>query len=176
MILHLQCWVIGHLQLTPEEAERYRGIPVVYHDEIVRSLLLHHSRATIHQYQGFFIEPRVETNIMKICNEFPGYTRYMKTRPFGASEDIEVSVPRSHATHPSDTMPTEGLDDIKRLIRILIPEFVGREIIDQKMCWCTGTCAAWSSKFELTPSRRYRGCSVALLRRPSVERSLPCNR
>lgn len=88
--------------------------------------------------QGFFIEPREETNIMKICNEFPGYTRYLKTRPFGASKDIVVSVPRSHAVHPSDTMPKEGEDDIKRLIKTLIPQFIGREIIDQKMCWCTG--------------------------------------
>jgi sarcosine oxidase/L-pipecolate oxidase len=83
------------------------------------------------------MEPR-ENGVLKICNEFPGYTRYMPSRPFGATENVPVSVPRSHAVHPSDTMPTEGLNDIQRLIRTLIPQFVGREIIDQKMCWCTG--------------------------------------
>jgi hypothetical protein len=35
MTLDPQCWVIGHLQLTDEEAERYKGIPVVYHETYV---------------------------------------------------------------------------------------------------------------------------------------------
>jgi hypothetical protein len=30
-----KCWIIGHLQLTPEECEMYKGIPVVYDDELV---------------------------------------------------------------------------------------------------------------------------------------------
>jgi hypothetical protein len=30
-----KCWIIGHLQLTPEECEMYNGIPVVYDDELV---------------------------------------------------------------------------------------------------------------------------------------------
>jgi hypothetical protein len=33
-------------------------------------------------------------------------------------------------------MPEEGLDDIKRLIKTLLPELVGRPLIDAKMCWC----------------------------------------
>ncbi|KAK4685229.1 sarcosine oxidase / L-pipecolate oxidase, partial [Tremellales sp. Uapishka_1] len=114
-----KCWVIGHLQLTDEEAERYKGIPVVYHETY-----------------GFFFEPHKVTKIMKLCNEFPGYTRYTKIRPFGGQE-TNLSVPRSHAAHPSDTMPTEGMDDIYRLIATLLPDLVGRELIDNRMCWCT---------------------------------------
>jgi sarcosine oxidase/sarcosine oxidase/L-pipecolate oxidase len=50
-----------------------------------------------------------------------------------------MSVPRSHASHPTDTIPTEGLEDIKRLIKKCIPQFEGRELIRQGMCWCTDT-------------------------------------
>ena len=67
--------------------------------------------------------------------EFPGYTRIVDFKPFGASEAKPLSVPRSHAAHPSDTMPKEGLDDIKRLIKTLLPELEGRPLIDAKMCW-----------------------------------------
>lgn len=44
-----QCWVIGHLQLTDEERIKYKGCPVIYHDEY-----------------GFFFEPRENTGIMKV--------------------------------------------------------------------------------------------------------------
>ncbi len=35
-------------------------------------------------------------------------------------------------------MPQEGLQDIERLIATLLPEFVRRPLINNKMCWCTG--------------------------------------
>lgn len=35
-------------------------------------------------------------------------------------------------------MPEESYDDIRRLIGKLLPRFVGRDIIDGKICWCTG--------------------------------------
>lgn len=72
---------------------------------------------------------------MKLCNEMPGFTRVLEHQtPFGAPEGgVSLSVPRSHAVHPSDTMPEGTVDDIKVLIETLIPEFKGRELIDQKM-------------------------------------------
>jgi hypothetical protein len=76
---------------------------------------------------------------MKLCNEFPGFTRNLRTRPFGAADESIISVPRSHGVHPGDTMPEESYDDIRRLIAKLLPRFVGRDILDGKICWCTGT-------------------------------------
>ena len=32
-----QCWVYAHIQLTPEEAEAWKGIPTMYNDQLVRS-------------------------------------------------------------------------------------------------------------------------------------------
>jgi sarcosine oxidase / L-pipecolate oxidase len=101
------------------------------------------------EFQGFFFEPHRDTKIMKLCNEFPGYTRLTKVRPFGGDETT-LSVPRSHAVHPTDTMPREGLEDIERLIATLLPDLVGRELINNKMCWCTGTCLPGPSSLFLS--------------------------
>ncbi|ODO11460.1 hypothetical protein I350_00240 [Cryptococcus amylolentus CBS 6273] len=120
-----KCWVYAHIQLTPEEAAALKGIPTVYNDKY-----------------GFFFEPRVENNLLKLCNEFPGYTHYVQHQPFDANEPKRISVPRSHADFPSDTMPNEALDEIKRLVRIALPHLAGRELINQAMCWCTDTADA----------------------------------
>lgn len=150
-----QCWVLAHIQLTPEEVKKYKSMPVIYDQQL-----------------GFFFEASQDGK-MKLCNvspfsspildlgvlslmllsfshtqEFPGYTRIIDNfKPFGATKPGPLSVPRSHAIHPSDTMPEEGLDDIKRLIKTLLPELVGRPLIDAKMCWCV-LSRPWLRRFE----------------------------
>jgi hypothetical protein len=63
--------------------------------------------------------------------------------PFGApSSGVTVSVPRSHAAHPTDTIPAEGLASIQHTIDILLPSLSvmpdgsgrKREIESAKMC------------------------------------------
>ncbi|ORY26976.1 putative peroxisomal sarcosine oxidase [Naematelia encephala] len=117
-----KCWVYAHIQLTPEEADAMRGIPTMYNDTY-----------------GFFMEPHPTLNLLKLCNEFPGYTNLQKVQPFGSPKPITISVPRSHAANPSDTIPTESLDDIKRLVSKCLPHLAGRPLINQAMCWCTDT-------------------------------------
>lgn len=39
-------------------------------------------------------------------------------------------------------MPKEGLADIRRLISTLLPDLVGRPLVDARMCWCTDTADA----------------------------------
>ncbi|ORY23686.1 peroxisomal sarcosine oxidase [Naematelia encephala] len=117
-----KCWVFAHIQLSTEEAQHFKGIPTMYHHEL-----------------GFFIEPQASTGLLKLCNEFPGYTRMAKCHPFGLNRETVLSVPRSHAQHPNDTMPDEALDEIKRLVKICLPHLVGRPLINQSMCWCTDT-------------------------------------
>ncbi|KII88422.1 hypothetical protein PLICRDRAFT_110680 [Plicaturopsis crispa FD-325 SS-3] len=136
-----KCWVYAHIQLTPEEAEALKNIPVIYHHQL-----------------GFFIEPRPDSGLLKLCNEFPGYTRRISHTPFGAEEPSDISVPRSHAVHPSDTMPEESLDDIKRLVATLLPQLKDRKLINQAMCWCTDTDDA---NWLLCEDPRWKGLFLA---------------
>ncbi|WVQ85370.1 hypothetical protein IAT38_007535 [Cryptococcus sp. DSM 104549] len=136
-----KCWVYAHIQLTPEEAEAMKGIPTVYNDKY-----------------GFFFEPRAESHLLKLCNEFPGYTNFTSCTPFGASQPKSISVPRSHAQHPTDTMPTESLDEIKRLVKKCLPHLEGRELINQSMCWCTDTDDA---QWLLCQDPRWKGLVLA---------------
>lgn len=87
------------------------------------------------------MEPHPTTNILKLCNEFPGFTHLTPARPFGsdpgsASSPL-ISVPRSHADHPTDTIPASSLSDIRALIRTCLPHLRDRPLINQAMCWCT---------------------------------------
>ncbi|KAK8869469.1 hypothetical protein IAR55_000033 [Kwoniella newhampshirensis] len=136
-----KCWVYAHIQLTPEEAEAMKGVPTMYNNEY-----------------GFFFEPRPDSHLLKLCNEFPGYTNYTTVQPFGAAKPIKLSVPRSHAQNPTDTMPTEVLDEIKRLVKKCLPHLEGRELINQAMCWCTDTDDA---NWLLCEHPRFKGLVLA---------------
>lgn len=152
-----QCWIVAHLELTDEEAGRYKGIPVVYNEEVVspQGHSYDHKRShcrpspTPHPLQGFCFEPRLVPDprtgksrwIIKLCDEFPGYTRYLPIRPFGTSpteEMVNVSVPRSHSDHPTDEVPDEGRERLRRVVQMMLPEFERREFVKTYCCWCTG--------------------------------------
>ncbi|KAK7746710.1 hypothetical protein SLS53_001897 [Cytospora paraplurivora] len=114
-------WVYAHMQLTPEEVEEYKGVPVVYHGDF-----------------GFFFEPD-ENGVIKVCDEFPGFTRYKLHQPYGAEEPKQISVPRSHAKHPTDTYPDASEVTIRRAISTYFPRFEGKELFNKSLCWCTDT-------------------------------------
>ncbi|KAJ4422365.1 hypothetical protein N0V82_003019 [Gnomoniopsis sp. IMI 355080] len=116
-----KAWVYAHIQLTPDEAAEYKNIPVVYHGDI-----------------GFFFEPN-ENGVIKVCDEFPGFTRYKMHRPYGAESPKEISVPRSHAKHPTDTYPDASETTIRRAISTYLPRFKDKELFNRAMCWCTDT-------------------------------------
>nr|6Y4J_A Chain A, Fructosyl Peptide Oxidase [Escherichia coli] len=116
-----KAWVYGHIQLTPEEAARYKNSPVVYNGDV-----------------GFFFEPN-EHGIIKVCDEFPGFTRFKMHQPFGAKAPKRISVPRSHAKHPTDTIPDASIVRIRRAIATFMPQFKNKPLFNQAMCWCTDT-------------------------------------
>lgn len=115
------------------------------------------------------MEPEPSTAMIKLVNEFEGLTNVQPWRPFPRniagppfapsdpspfpSEPIPISVPRSHALNPTDTIPTECLAAIERLVDHCLP-FLNdpetlrrtghtaegrRELVQRAMCWCTDT-------------------------------------
>lgn len=114
----------AYIQLSPKEAAAYKDTPVVYNGDI-----------------GFFFEPN-ENGIIKVCDEFPGFTRFKQHQPYGASEPKMISVPRSHAKHPTDTIPDASEKSIQRAIDVFLPQFTNKKTFNQSLCWCTDTADA----------------------------------
>ncbi|KAJ3842960.1 FAD dependent oxidoreductase [Lentinula raphanica] len=135
-----KAWVYAHIQLTPKEAEAYAGCPVVYNEDI-----------------GFFFEPN-EDGIIKVCDEFPGFTRYKMHQPFGAQEPKLVSVPRSHARHPTDTYPDASEITIRKAIDVFLPKFENKELFNRALCWCADTADA---NLLICEHPKWKGCVVA---------------
>ncbi|KAF2791578.1 fructosyl amino acid oxidase [Melanomma pulvis-pyrius CBS 109.77] len=119
-----KAWVYAMIQLTPEEAAPYLDTPVVYNGDI-----------------GFFFEPNEDGKI-KICDEFPGFTHFEQCRPYGAPSTKRVSVPRSHAAHPTDTYPNTSEVAIRRAIDTFLPQFVQKPLFNRALCWCTDSADA----------------------------------
>ncbi|EIN09729.1 FAD dependent oxidoreductase [Punctularia strigosozonata HHB-11173 SS5] len=136
-----KCWVLCHIKLSDEEAAEYKGCPVVYNGDL-----------------GFFFEPSRD-NLIKVCDEFPGFTHYEENvKPFGASKPSRISVPRSHAEHPTDTVPDESVKTMSKVIQSMLPRFTDRPQLDQKMCWCTDTADRY---WLITPYPGYKNLTIA---------------
>ncbi|KAI1837127.1 hypothetical protein DTO006G1_5975 [Penicillium roqueforti] len=119
-----KAWVFAHIQLTPEEVAKYKNTPVVYDGEY-----------------GFFFEPN-EYGVIKVCDEFPGFSRFKQHQPYGATSPKPISVPRSHAKHPTDTYPEASEVTIRKAIARFMPQFKDKELFNRSMCWCTDTADA----------------------------------
>ncbi|KAJ6180730.1 hypothetical protein N7519_011191 [Penicillium mononematosum] len=119
-----KAWVFAHIQLTPQESAQYKDVPVVYDGDY-----------------GFFFEPN-EHGVIKVCDEFPGFSRFKQHQPYGATSPKLISVPRSHAKHPTDTYPDASEETIRKAIARFMPRFKDKELFNRSMCWCTDTADA----------------------------------
>ncbi|CAN9094943.1 unnamed protein product [Alternaria alternata] len=119
-----KAWVYAHIQLSPSEAAEYKNVPVIYNGDV-----------------GFFFEPD-EHGVIKVCDEFPGFTRFKQHQPFGTSSPKLISVPRSAAKHPSDTYPDASEVSIRKAIATFLPKFTEKELFNRHLCWCTDTADA----------------------------------
>ncbi|XXG99587.1 hypothetical protein Hte_005927 [Hypoxylon texense] len=119
-----KAWVYAMMQLSAQEAAEYKDSPVVYNGDF-----------------GFFFEPN-EDGIIKVCDEFPGFTRFKQHQPYGADKPKRVSVPRSHAKHPTDTYPDASEKSIRKAISTFLPRFQDKPLFNRALCWCTDTADA----------------------------------
>lgn len=100
---------VAHVQLTPSEAEKLRGIPVTY----ARNL-------------GFFFEPDPRTRLLKLCPSGTGTTNY---------NEQKVSLPPKDSSY----IPAHYEEAIRKILREALPWLAERPLIDRHMCWVADT-------------------------------------
>lgn len=110
-----RCWSVAHVQLTEEETDLLRGIPVVN----VRDL-------------GFYFEPDPATRLFKLCPLGAGFT----------NTDAEgTSLPPTDAASPgwAGFIPPEDERKLRTLLRQTLPWMADRPFVDNKFCWFSDT-------------------------------------
>ncbi|KAH8887980.1 FAD dependent oxidoreductase [Thozetella sp. PMI_491] len=105
-----KCWGVVHIQLTPEEAEQLRNIPVTQ----VRDL-------------AFFFEPDPATHKLKFCHMGGAYTNYTAT-----NDGYSIPYPTLEG---SQFVPADDEIFIRKLLRDVLPQFADRPLIDAHLCW-----------------------------------------
>jgi len=96
---------IGHIQLTPEEHERYSSIPIVDNE----------------MWNVYYFPPFPENGIMKLAAVGSGYRAKQG--------------PRMQSDHPNDGIPREAEEHLRRGIKQSIPAFENKEMFDVRVCW-----------------------------------------
>ncbi|KAI5271265.1 oxygen oxidoreductase [Aureobasidium subglaciale] len=107
-------WSVAHVQLTEQECDYLRGIPVIN----VRDL-------------GFFFEPDPATRLFKLCPLGAGFSN---TDAKGTSIPPMERIPQ-----PQDFIPAEDEIKLRKLLQETFPWMADRSFVDKKLCWFADT-------------------------------------
>ncbi|KAJ5814003.1 uncharacterized protein N7503_000753 [Penicillium pulvis] len=124
---------VGHIQLTPDEVEKYKSMPILDHLE------------------GGILFPPQEDGIMKI-GAIHFVTNYAKS--FNGS-----SLPRYRSDNPQDGIPAEIEARLRKWMAGCVPELASREWIETRICW-DGDMPDYN--FLITPHPTHKNLKIAI--------------
>lgn len=107
-------WTLAHIRMTPDEAKRYRDLPVLFNIA-----------------KGFFMEPDADRNELKICDEHPGYCNWVYDPDHPGQKR---SVP--FARHQ---IPREAEARVRDFLRDTMPHLSDRPLVFARICWDADT-------------------------------------
>ncbi|CAG8281563.1 unnamed protein product [Penicillium salamii] len=107
-------WTLSHIQMTPEEAQKYHNLPVMFNIA-----------------KGFFIEPDEDKHELKICDEHPGYCNFVMD-PDHQGEMRSVPFAKTQ-------IPLEAEGRAREFLRDTMPHLADRPFSFARICWDTDT-------------------------------------
>ncbi|TFK51113.1 FAD dependent oxidoreductase [Heliocybe sulcata] len=119
-----KCLVTGQsvamIQLTPEEADRYRDCPVVLDFK-----------------SGFYVFPPNEDNIVKMAIHSGGYSNFDPSY----QSRTPISVPRTITSHGADglKLPKRMVQALREHLRAIYPELAQKPFSATRLCWYSDT-------------------------------------
>ncbi len=122
---------VGVIQLTSEEAERYKNLPIVDDFEqgkcSYRCIAACRVTANSCGVPGILFPPD-ENGLLKLCScRF--ITNYYTSHVRGAS------LGHSFGDHPEDGVPRVIEEEMRSFVRDMIPELANRPWASTRMCW-----------------------------------------
>lgn len=106
---------ITHIQLTPEEYNKYKNMPIFFSAEY-----------------GYFFPPDAENHHLKIALTFSDAENMIQD-PF--NKERLSSLPRYKEQYQGDTFPKKGEYHVRRLLKKVVPELRNHELFNSKTCW-----------------------------------------
>lgn len=103
-------WTLCHIRMSPEEAQRYRNIPVLFNVA-----------------KGFFMEPDEDRHELKICDEHPGYCNFVPD-PLRAGETRSIPFTKRQ-------IPLEAEARARDFLRDTMPHLADRPLAFARICW-----------------------------------------
>ncbi|KAL4789801.1 FAD dependent oxidoreductase [Aspergillus venezuelensis] len=107
-------WTLSHIRMTPEEAQKYRNLPVLFNVA-----------------KGFFIEPEEHIHELKVCDEHPGYCNFI-ANPQDPNEVRSIPFARNQ-------VPLESEARTRAFLRETMPHLANRPFSFARICWDADT-------------------------------------
>jgi sarcosine oxidase / L-pipecolate oxidase len=125
---------VGHIQLTPEEVERYKSMPIVDH------------------FEGGILFPPQEDGLIKI-----GAVSFVTN--YDPVSHPHTSLPRYRCDNASDDIPKPIEDQLRSWLRELAPELADRVWFETRICWDADTP---DFHFLISPHPQHSGLHLAV--------------